>query len=127
MGSVGSSMVVEGDPGSDGVLCLRSCFPGVQIDAFILQRSPQTLNEDIVDGEAIAERPLPSMEIRMPTRFRRSVQAKDVNCEPWSVFMIPGAPKRWMASFSASTRDSRLPACWRCARMRWNRGPGGAA
>ena len=28
------------------------------------------------------QRPLPSMEIRAPTRFSRSVQAKDVNCEP---------------------------------------------
>ena len=54
MGSVGSSMVVEGDPRSDGGLCLRSCFPGVQIDAFILQRSPQTLDEDIVDAAPFA-------------------------------------------------------------------------
>lgn len=43
------------------------------------------------------QRPLPSIEIRVPARFSLSVQAKDVNCEPWSVFMIPGAPKRWMA------------------------------
>ena len=26
--------------------------------------------------------PLPSMEIRVPARLRRLVQAKDVNCEP---------------------------------------------
>ena len=52
------------------------------------------------------QRPLPSIEIRVPARFSLSVQAKDVNCEPWSVFMIPGAPKRWMASFSASTQKS---------------------
>ena len=51
-------------------------------------------------------RPLPSIEMRVPTRFSRSVQAKDVNWLPWSVFMIPGAPKRWMASFSASTQKS---------------------
>ena len=27
-------------------------------------------------------RPLPSNEIRLPIRFSRSVQAKDVNCDP---------------------------------------------
>ena len=52
------------------------------------------------------QRPLPSIEIRVPARFSLSVQAKDVNCEPWSVFMIPGAPKRWIASFNASTQKS---------------------
>ena len=33
-------------------------------------------------------RPLPSIEIRVPTRFRRSVQAKDVNCDPWTPFCV---------------------------------------
>jgi hypothetical protein len=50
--------------------------------------------------------PLPSIEIRVPLRFSRSVHANDVNCEPWSVFMIPGGPKRWVDSFSASTQKS---------------------
>lgn len=36
------------------------------------------------------------MEIRMPERFSLSVQTKDVSCELWSVFVIPGAPTRWM-------------------------------
>ena len=49
------------------------------------------------------------MEIRVPARFSLSVQAKDVDCEPWSVFMILGAPKPWMASFSASTQKSFDP------------------
>lgn len=31
------------------------------------------------------QRPLPSIEIRVSTRFRRSVQVKDVNCEPWTL------------------------------------------
>ncbi|WP_146036552.1 hypothetical protein [Pseudotabrizicola formosa] len=35
-------------------------------------------------------------------RFSRSVQSKDVNCEPWSVFMISGGPNSWIVSFSAS-------------------------
>ena len=52
------------------------------------------------------QRPFPSIEMRMPARFSRSVQTKDVNCEPWSVFMMPGAPNRWIASFSASTQMS---------------------
>jgi hypothetical protein len=49
---------------------------------------------------------LPSIDILTPARVRRSVQAKDVNWLPWSVFMISGGPKRWMASFSASTQNS---------------------
>ena len=58
----------------------------------------------------------------MPTRFSRSLQEKDVNWLPWSVFMIPGAPNRWMASFNASTQksasrvfDTRGPAPADCA------------
>lgn len=27
-------------------------------------------------------RPVPSIEIRVPIRFSRSIQAKEVNCEP---------------------------------------------
>ena len=39
-------------------------------------------------------------------RRSRSVQAKDVNWLPWSVFMISGGPNLAMASFSASTQKS---------------------
>ena len=52
------------------------------------------------------QRPLPSIEIRVPTRFSRSVQTKDVNWLPWSVFMISGGPNLWIASFNASTQKS---------------------
>ena len=51
-------------------------------------------------------RALPSIEILDFARFKRSVQAKDVNWLPWSVFMISGGPNLWMASFSASTQKS---------------------
>jgi hypothetical protein len=50
-------------------------------------------------------RPLPSMEMRTPAWRSRSVQAKAVNCDPWSVFMISGGPKRVMASSSASAQN----------------------
>ena len=54
MGSVGSSMVVEVDPVPNTNLGLRSRFPGVQIDAFILQGSPEALDEDVVDAASFA-------------------------------------------------------------------------
>ena len=77
MGSVRALVVVKGDPAPDADPSLRSRFPGVQIDAFILQGSPQPLDEDVVETG-----PLPSIEMRVPIRFSRSVQAKDVNCDP---------------------------------------------
>lgn len=46
------------------------------------------------------------MEILVLARFKRSVQSKDVNCDPWSVFMISGGPNLWIASFSASRQNS---------------------
>jgi hypothetical protein len=53
MGSVWAMVVVEGDPASDACLGLRSGFPGVQIDAFILQGPPQALDEDAVQAPAL--------------------------------------------------------------------------
>lgn len=49
-------------------------------------------------------RPLPSIEIRVPVRFNRSVQVKDVN--GLSVFMIPGAPKWRIATRSRKPRPT---------------------
>ncbi len=43
MGGVGPSVIVEDHPSTDGRLCLGSCVPGVQVDAFILQGSPEGL------------------------------------------------------------------------------------
>lgn len=40
------------------------------------------------------QRPLPSIEIRVPIRFSRTAQAKDVNRVPQLVFMILGGPQR---------------------------------
>ncbi len=94
MGSVWAMVVVESDPAPDASPCLRPGFPSVQIDAFILQGPPETLDEPKVrEANMLSrQRPLPSIEVRAPTRFRRSVQAKDVNWLPWSVFMISGGP-----------------------------------
>jgi hypothetical protein len=54
MGSVRALVVVEGDPAPDASLGLRSCFPSVQINAFILQRPPEALDEDVVQASALA-------------------------------------------------------------------------
>jgi len=45
MGGVGPLVVVEGDPAPDAGLGLRPGFPGIQVDAFILERPPQAFNE----------------------------------------------------------------------------------
>lgn len=49
MGGVWPLVIVECDPASDGGLGLRSGFPSMQIDAFILQGPPEALDEDVVD------------------------------------------------------------------------------
>jgi hypothetical protein len=54
MGGMGPLMVVEGDPPPDAGLGLRSSFPGVQVDAFILQGPPETLDEDVVEAAPLA-------------------------------------------------------------------------
>jgi hypothetical protein len=47
-------MVVKGDPAPDADPSLRPGFPSVEINAFILQGPPQTLNEDVVDAASFA-------------------------------------------------------------------------
>jgi hypothetical protein len=51
-------------------------------------------------------RPSPSIEMRTPAFRSELVRAKAVNCEPWSVFMISGGPKRAVAWSSASAQNS---------------------
>lgn len=51
---MGLLVVVEGDPGPDACPCLRSVFPSVQIDVFILQGPPEAFDEDIVQAEPLA-------------------------------------------------------------------------
>ena len=75
------------DPAADGALGMRSGLPGVQIDAFIFRGPPQAFSEDVVDATPLA---IPQDLGADP--LRRSVQAQDMHREPWSVFMIPGAP-----------------------------------
>ena len=52
-------------------------------------------------------RPLPSMEMRVPSRFSRSIQAKEVNWLPWSVFMISVGPKRRLHTITAAFAEAR--------------------
>ena len=52
MGSVWAMVVVEGDPAPDASLGLRSGFPGVQVDALILQGPPEAFDEDVVEAAA---------------------------------------------------------------------------
>ena len=54
MGSVLALVVVEGDPAPDADPSLRSSFPSVQIDAFILQGPPEAFDEDVVETAPFA-------------------------------------------------------------------------
>ena len=54
MGSVWAKVVVEGDPAPDASPGLRSGFPGVQVDAFILQGPPEAFDEDVVEAAPLA-------------------------------------------------------------------------
>lgn len=58
---------------------------------------------------------LPFIDIRGPIRFNRSVQSKDVNCDPWSVFIISGGR---ICGWPRSTlrRGTRLLTCSKCAK-----------
>ena len=67
-------------------------------------------------------RPLPSIEMRMPASRRRPVKAKLVNWLPWSVLKISGASCAARASSSASVQkpassvfDSRQARMYRLA------------
>ena len=54
MGGVGPLVVVEGDPSANAGLGLRTGLPGVKVDALILQRSPEALDEDVVEAAPLA-------------------------------------------------------------------------
>ncbi len=70
-------VVVEVDPTTDACLGLRPGLPSVQIDAFILRRPPQALDEDVVEAAALAVHRDPGSDPLQPVG-----PGKDVNCEP---------------------------------------------
>ena len=76
-------------------------FVGLEIHLLVFDRAPQALDEHVV-----FQQPLPSMLISIVWAFRTPVKASDVNCDPWSVLKICGAPKRSRASSRASTQES---------------------
>ena len=89
MGSVRAMVVVEGDPPPDAGSCLRSSLPGVQVVAsYFRDRQSRDMSRAFLpsvrrNARGLSrQRPLPSIEIRVPTRFSRSVQANDVNWLP---------------------------------------------
>jgi hypothetical protein len=53
MGGVRPLVVVKGAPPPDASLGLGTGFPGVQVDAFILQGPPEAFDEDIVEAAAL--------------------------------------------------------------------------
>jgi hypothetical protein len=63
----------------------------LQIHLLILDRAPQSLDEDVVQRP----RPLPSIEIFTPRASNGCVNSAEVNWQPWSVLKISGT--RWSA------------------------------
>jgi hypothetical protein len=53
MGGVGPLMIVEGDPSADAIPGVRAGLPSTQIYALILQRPPETLDEDVVEADLV--------------------------------------------------------------------------
>ena len=47
MGGVRPLVVVKGDPPPDTSLGLRADFPGVEVDALVLQGPPQAFDEEV--------------------------------------------------------------------------------
>ncbi len=66
MGSVWAMVVVEGDPAPDAGPGLRSGFPSVQVDAFILQGPPEALDEDVVEAASLAVHRDPGADALQP-------------------------------------------------------------
>ena len=66
---------IIGDLSPDAASRFRSCFEGVEIDAFMFQRPPETLNEDIL----FIQRLLPSMEISPPASIMTLVKGRLVH------------------------------------------------
>jgi hypothetical protein len=79
--------VVEGEVQSDPGLGFRHGVVGMQIDLFVLDRLPQPLDEHVVaPGTA-------SVHADLDFVFCRTwMKLEAVNCEPWSVLKISGAP-----------------------------------
>jgi len=61
-------------------------------------------------------RRLPSMLIATPCALSRSVKFESVNCAPWSVLKISGAPNRVSASSSAHAREEDSAGAGRSAK-----------
>ena len=53
-GGVWTLVIVEGHPFADARLCLRAGFPSMQVDAFVFQAAPETLDKDVVEEPALA-------------------------------------------------------------------------
>jgi hypothetical protein len=92
MGSMWAPVVVEGDPPSNAVSCLRIGLPGVQVDAFILQGPPEALDEDVVDTAPFAVHRDPGADPLQPVGPGEGRELAAL-----SVFMILGGPKLWIS------------------------------
>ena len=67
-------LVVESEPGANAGLGLGDCRIGVEVDLLVLEASPQSLDEDVVNAAALAVQ-----LILIPWRFRVPVKSSLVN------------------------------------------------
>lgn len=86
--------------GSSARIWPRSRSVSMQVDLLVLGRFPDAFDEDVV-----AQRPLPSMLMAMPSSLSRPVKASLLNCEPWSVLKISGFSFLERASSRASRQN----------------------
>ncbi len=71
MGCEWAALIVEGDLAPDACPGLRSCFPGVQVDAFILQGLPEAFDEDMVEAAPLAVHRNPGSDPLQPIGLDR--------------------------------------------------------
>src|SRR5712691_2254922 len=101
-------MIVEDHPVADSLTSLPPAREGVQIDALVLQRAPQPLDEDVVEEPtaSIHRDAYPGLSQPLRPRPRRELAASaDRSDPPESVLKISGWPWRSNASSSASTQN----------------------
>ena len=98
---MGARFVVELHPATDHALRLKAVRQVVEVDGFVLQRTPQALDEHVVHA------PAPAIHRALrPDASTRSVNARLVNCAPWSMLNISGAAPPDSAASSASTQNA---------------------
>ena len=98
---VGPICVVVADPTTDPCSCLTAGFEGIEVDAFVFQRSPQPFDEDVIHPAATTIHRDADVGILQDVGEGKAGELRAL-----IVLKISGLPKRAIASCSAVTQKS---------------------